>query len=126
MNMTHGKPLTTQERHEAIRRFAELNPGMSHREIAKALGVNDRTVRDVLKVRESRTSLPFSHEREIVRQELPEPVREKIREQGKAQGWTRDEVAGAVQTYKSDKVNPEYKERVLAGEAPLKTSHQAH
>jgi len=118
-NMTHGKPLTAQERHAAIRRYAEVNLEMSQTDMARDLGISQQLVSAVIKTKPTpQGGLSLSKEKELTSSGLPEEVQEKIRDVAKEKKWTTDDVAAAVETQKSDQINPEYKEKALAGEVP--------
>lgn len=117
-NTRHGKPLTSEERREAIRDYAKRHPGASQAAIGQVFGVGEKTVRDVVLIRTRPNALPFSQERELARADLPQQTEQKIRTQAREKDWSHREVRAAAETVKSEKVPPAYKEKMLKGEEP--------
>lgn len=117
-NTKHGKPLTIDERHTAIRTL--LRHKHSQSETARRLGVNQQLVNllakaDKLQRKHGTEGLTMTHWREVGR--LPDEQQKQFAETIRDQMWTRDEARIAVEAILDESRPKDYVERLLAGEA---------
>ena len=123
-NTKNAVALTAEERDAGIRRLKLLHDDWSHRDIAKAMSVNRRTVGAVFQVAEVREAVTGgaraphvsdSHLREIAAAD-PEDWQPLAKAAGKRE-WTRDETRLAAQNLKNPRVSKEHKQAIRSGEA---------
>jgi ParB-like chromosome segregation protein Spo0J len=118
-NWKNPKSLTPRDRETVVGRMAHLHPKWTQDQLAKELKMARSTVTDYLRAIDLRKlgrhadAMPTSHLTTIAA--APEAYREKLL---KRPELTRDEVRAAVRTLNDPKIDDEYKERMLAGEAP--------
>jgi ParB-like chromosome segregation protein Spo0J len=119
-NTRHGRPLSTDERRQAIRRLKLLHPDWTSEHIGQLLGCGEHPVYTVLKADEVKkqvpmgTSLSDRHLEEI--SHAPKEHWGDIVGAAKTRDWTSHETARAVQNIKDDSLPVEHKRALLRGE----------
>lgn len=118
-NTRHGKPLTTNERREAIRRLKLLHPDWGAGRIASLLGCGEHPVLTVSRADDVKRGVPMGtslSERHL--EEISFAPREHWNDLMKAaekRGWGTSETAKAVQNIKDDSLPLEHKRAILEG-----------
>lgn len=122
-NTRSGYPLTIEERNDGIRRLRQLHPDWLPARIAEAMSVSPETVRRVLRADEVRRqvgstaarNLPDSHVNEVAKADPGDHA--ALLAAADDRRWSRDVTRLAVQNLRDERIAPERKRALLAGEA---------
>lgn len=119
INARHGKPLTQEEKVEAVKRLNQLSPDMTNKEIGLLVGYSVNHVSGILRATKVRSSLrrptflSNTHLREIAK--VDKEIWPDLVTVAEDRGWTGDETAIASQEIRDEKTPAERKRELLAG-----------